>query len=58
MQFMAQKEIKGQAVADFLVDHPVSGTSKLYDDLLNEIAEVNLINTSSKEQVWQLLVPR
>jgi len=32
----------------------VEGTSKLYDDLSDEIAEVNLINTSSEEQVWQL----
>jgi len=46
--------IKNQAVADFLANHPVSGTSKLYDDLPDEIAEVNLINVSSKEQVWQL----
>ena len=51
MQFMPQKTIKGQAVVDFLADHPVSGTSKLYDDLPNEIAEVNVINASSKEQV-------
>ena len=54
MQFMPQKTIRSQAGADFLADHPVSGTSKLYDDLLNEIAEVNFINTSSKEKVWQL----
>ena len=37
-----------------LADHPVSGTSKLYDDLPDEIAKVNLINASSKEQVWEL----
>jgi len=41
-------------VADFLADHPVPETSKLYVDLPDEIAEVNLINASSKEQVWQL----
>ena len=58
MQFMPQKAIKGQAVADFLADHPVLGTSKLYDDLPDEIAEVNLINISSKEQVWQLFFDR
>jgi len=52
---MPQKTIKGQAVTDFLADHPVSGTSKLYNDLPDEIAEVNLINVSSEEQVWQLL---
>jgi len=41
-------------VADFLADHPVSGNSRLYDDLPDEIAEVNIINASSEEQVWQL----
>jgi len=51
---MPQKAIKGQAVTSFLVDHPVSGTSKLYDNLPDEIGEVNLINSSSEEQVWQL----
>jgi len=58
MQFMPQKVIKGQTVVDFLADHPVSGTSKLYDDLPDEIAKVNLINTSSEEQVWQLFFNR
>jgi len=52
MHFMAQKAIKRQAVADFLADHPVLGTSNLYDDLPDEITEVNLINASSEEQVW------
>ena len=51
MQLMPQKAVKGQVVADFLADHPVPGISKLYDDLPNEIAEVNVINASSKEQV-------
>ena len=31
MQFMLQKAIKGQAVTDFLADHLVLETSKLYD---------------------------
>jgi len=46
MQFMPQKVIKWQAVADFLADHPVPGTSKLYDNLPDKIAQVYLINTS------------
>ena len=50
MQFMPQKVIKGQAVVDFLADHPVLRTSKLYNNLPTEIAEVNVINTSSEEQ--------
>jgi len=52
MQFMPQKAIKGQPVADFLVNHLVLGSLKLYDDLPDEIAEVNMINVSSEEQVW------
>jgi len=48
---MSQKAVKGQAVADFLADHPVPRTSKLYDDLPDHITEVNIINTSSEEQV-------
>jgi len=32
----------------------VPGTSKLYDGLPDEIAEVNLINASLEEQVWQI----
>ena len=53
IQFMPQKAIKGQAVADLMVDHLVSRTLKFYDDLPDEIAEVNLIN-SSEEKIWQL----
>ena len=41
MQFMPQKAVKEHAMADLLVDHPVLGSSKLYDDLPHEIAEVN-----------------
>jgi len=51
---MSQKVIKGQDVGDFLDDHPVLGTSKLYDDVSDAITEVNLINISPKEQVSQL----
>jgi len=41
-------------MVDFLVDHPVPKTSKLFDNLLDEIAEVNVINASSEEEVRQL----
>jgi len=51
---MPQKVIKGQAVVDFLANYPLPGTSKLYDDLPDEIIEVNLVKASSEEQVWQL----
>ena len=51
MQFIPQKAIKGQTVADFFADHPVSGSSKLYNNLPDEIAEVNATHVSSEEQV-------
>ena len=54
MQFMPQKAVKGQVVVDFLANHLVSGTSKLYNDLPYEIVEVKVINASSEEQAWQL----
>ena len=41
-------------MVDFLADHPIPETSKLYDDIPDKITEVNVINASSEEQVWQL----
>jgi len=55
MQFILQKAIKGQAMTDFLVDHPVSGSSKLNDDFPDEIAKICMTQTSFEKQVWQLL---
>jgi len=46
MQFMPQKFVKGQAVADFLADHPVSGSSKHYDNLRDEIMKVCMTHAS------------
>jgi len=37
---MPQKAVKGQAVADFLAEHPDPRTIKIYEDLRDEIAEV------------------
>ena len=51
MQFMPQKTIKGQAVTDFLTDHPNSESSKLHNDLPVEIAEVNATHVSLEEQM-------
>ena len=51
---MPQKAIKGQAMANFLADHPILKTLKFYDDLPDEIVEVNVMNASSEEQVWKL----
>lgn len=50
MHFKPQKETKGQAIADFLAEHPISENSKLQGDILDEV-EMNMF---SKEQMWQL----
>jgi len=55
MQFMPQKAVKGQVVADFLADHLVLKKSKLYNDLPDEIAEVDTINAFSEERVATIL---
>jgi len=52
MQFLPQRAVKGQAVADFLVEHPDPRTTKLYEDLPDEITEVVLTQTSFKGQMW------
>ena len=54
MQYMPQNAIKGQAMVDFLADHLVLGTSKLFDYLPDKIAKVNLIDASLKEKLWLL----
>ena len=54
MQFLPQKAVKRQAVADFLAKHSDSRTTKLYEDLPDEVAEVCLTHTSFEGQVWQL----
>ena len=51
MTFVPQKVIKGQALANFLVAHPVSKTSKLHEDIPNEVMKDNI---TSSEDVWQL----
>ena len=37
MQFLPQKAVKGQAVADFLPEHADPRAVKLYEDLPNEV---------------------
>ena len=55
MKFMPQKAVKGQALADFLADHPVPDLSKLYEDLPDEVAEACLTQLQEKEEgVWKL----
>jgi len=48
MQFLPQKAIKGEAVADFLAEHPDLRVTKLYEDLPDEVVEVYLTQTSFK----------
>jgi len=52
MHFLPQKAVKGQAVVDFLAEHPDLRAAKLYDDLPDEAAEVCLTQTSFESQVW------
>jgi len=49
---------EGQAMADFLANHPILESLKLYDDLSDEIAEDNATHVSPEEQVWQLFFDR
>ena len=46
--------MKGQAVADFLAEHPDPRVTELYEDLPNEIAKVCQTQTSFEGQIWQL----
>ena len=54
MRFLPQKAVKGQAVADFLAEHPDPRAAELYEDLQDKVAEVCLTQTSFEGQVWQL----
>ena len=53
MQFLPQKVVKGQAVADFMAEHPDPRATKLYEDLPDQVTEVYLTQTSFEGQVWQ-----
>jgi len=53
MHFLPQKAVKGQVVADFLVKHPDSRATELYEDLSDEVAEVCLTQISFEDQVWK-----
>ena len=54
MPFLPQKAVKGQAVADFLAEHPDPRAAKLYEDLPDEVAEAYQTQTSFERQVWRL----
>jgi len=42
MLFVPQKAVKGQALADFLADHPIPESSKLHEDIPDEVFESNI----------------
>jgi len=52
MRFLPQKIVKGQVVADFLAEHPDPRTTKLYEDLPDEVTEVYLTQITFEGQVW------
>ena len=51
MLFVPQNAVKGQALAYFLAAHPVFESSKLYEDIPDEIFKSNMI---SEDEVWQI----
>jgi len=51
MLFVPQKAVKGQALADFLAAHPVLESSKLHEEISDEIFEYNM---TSEDEVWQM----
>ena len=52
MLFVLQKAVnKGQALAEFLATHPIPESSKLYEDILDEVFESNI---TSEDEVWQM----
>src|SRR4051812_7454016 len=52
MQFLLQKAIKGQVIADFLAENPGSDMTKLYEDLPEETAKVHSVHALL--QMWEL----
>ncbi|XP_020242962.1 uncharacterized protein LOC109821183 [Asparagus officinalis] len=45
------KVVNGQAIVDFLAEHLIPESSKLYEDILDKVFESNAI---SDHQIWQL----
>ncbi|XXG41985.1 hypothetical protein AAC387_Pa01g2344 [Persea americana] len=52
IRYVPQKAIKGQALADFLVEHPLPKDSSLRDDLLDE--PVYSVETSLSNASWNM----
>src|SRR3954471_20273320 len=56
MHFLPKKAIKGQAIAKFMAENPTPGSGRLYEDILDESAEVHLAQTTLEDQVWQIFL--
>ena len=51
MTFVPQKTVKSQVLADFLAVYPVSETSNLHTDIVDEVIEANM---TSEDDVWRM----
>lgn len=51
MKFVSQKIVKGQAIVDFLANHPISKSSKLYKTIPDEVMTINI---NLQDEVWQI----
>ena len=51
MLFVPQKAVKGQPLAEFLAAHLVLESSKLHEDIPDEVFESNM---TSEDEVWQM----
>lgn len=49
MYFIMQEVVEGQAITDFLAEHHIPVSSKLFEDILDKIAEANI---TFEESVW------
>ena len=45
MNFVPQKTIKGQALADFLAAHRIPKTLKLQEDILDKVIKANMTSS-------------
>ena len=51
MTFVPHKAIKGQVLVDFLPAYLISKTSKLHEDILDEVIKANM---TLEDEVWQM----
>ena len=55
MLFVPQYAVKGSTLTDFLRAHLVSESSKLHEDISDEVFEFNMI---SEDEMWQMFFDR